>query len=61
MSLAREARADSPDPFPVPALLATPGTFGFHHMLRTHLMTSESRTGACLQAHAHVALNNIGN
>ena len=49
MSLARDASADSPEGLPAPALVVSPGSFGFHHMLRTHLITSGSRTGACLQ------------
>ncbi len=52
MSLASEARADSPPVGLLAADLMSSGSFGFHHMLPTHLITSASLLGACLNAEA---------
>ena len=48
ISLAREAKADSPPAGRLAASLESDGSLGFHHMLPTHLITSASLLGACL-------------
>lgn len=50
MSLASEARADSPPVGRGAPDLTSRGSLGFHHMLPTHLITSASLLGACLHA-----------